>query len=1492
MSQKKCFAIFIQSNKSIGASSAFWLRLFALFIVVSIPNFANAARIPEQISFQNIVENKEFSMGEGSAFFQDSEGYMWLGGGNALIRYDGYEFHQFDVIADVNNPREKQPVYIVNQLFEDSRHIIWVATMVGLRRYDPQTEKLIKQEDDERQDLKISSVSAYRVLELPSGEILVSTRAGLVVINPHTNRYEVIVPDAKKQNWINASNIFSTYLTPSGELWLGTDKGLERVDWTTKNFTQVQFNPDDPESALNLQVKNVRDIVADSDGTLWLATKNGLVHYDPTTHQGKLYANNPSDRYSLGGNDLYKLLIDSQGLLWIASDGGGVSVYDKEKNHFVNYQAELGRAGALNTNKVRTLYEDRNGDIWVGNYPVGVNFYDRSTGPITTYAANIANPKSLSLTSVLSASEDVRGNLWLGTDGGGLNYFDREKNEFTHFKSNPNDPTTLNGDSVLTTLVDSTGLVWCGTWGNGLASYNPVEKKFTRYPFSDNANLTANGGSSTILNSAIVWDIREDKHHMLWIGTHTGGVSKFDPRTKLFTAYAPIAGDPTSLNSHMVWKTYEDSQGNLWLATTQGISLMNQKDGTFSHFISNPKDPTTLSNSNVLSIFEDTKKRLWFGTSSGLNLYNEKTKTFTVYNKNDGFFDNVIRDVLQDRDGNLWVSTNNGFSSFNPDTKKIKNYSRIAGRMVGRFANNSGALSSRGEIIFGGVEGLRIFSPQELTENKKKPPVVLSDFRLFSESIVAGDEDGILTRVINHTDSITLDHTKTMFAFSFSALNFRDPEKNKYTYKLEGFDKDWLSASNQRMAKYTNLDAGNYVFKVKASNNDGVWNEEGTSIKITVLAPIWKSWPAYFLYTLTLILAIVHLALSQRKKLNDAKKKIAQERALNERMRNLDALKENFLANTSHELCTPINGIIGLAESINENYAELSTEEIEQKIKMILRSGKRLANIVNDIIEFSQLANNELVLTLTNVPLHRTVTRVLGDLQENIGTKSLVLSSNISDDVNVFSNEHRLTQILHHLVENAIKFTRKGSIRIFHYQDEKFDNISISDTGIGIAPEHIESIFTAFQQVDGSTKRASEGAGLGLSVILKLVELHRGKINVESVVGEGTTFRIMLPRAVVPATSQLQEGAGGNTQVADTQLSTTTRIPLLDEVNHKIHTVYFNSHLYADETSVPEYVGADRKAKILIVDDDAVNRMVIAAHLRKQQFETVDAVDGYEALKIISEQHDIDLIVLDVMMPQMTGYETCEKIRKVHSLHMLPVIFLTANHQVGEVIKAFSVGGSDFLTKPIAGKMLCDKVKTHLMLHEQIRKIDLCVDAIKAKNQQKSIADNAPQWDADVAKQHYISLQQVIVNIVEQAFRLISPAEMIGCWIKNANNDFECIENSPSLPAIAPHKPLTWKEMEALTDIVGKENKNISLIKNLTEAASTGRLGKNFVNAWELYCELIFRDNFIVGFIIIGGSTSSFMMPEDKDILLQCQTHIAAAFKKMERIKALNVALE
>ncbi len=1456
--------------------------LFAFSLIITISfNPVNAANIPAQIDFQHILENNDIALGEVPAIFQDSEGYLWFGGENALIRYDGYESREIRLDTTDETTREKTAVKFVTDIIEDSHRNLWIATRDGLYQFNPYQEKLSKIKDDDNQKLKISISNIRHVIELPSGEILAGSVAGLFVVDAKSQTYSVIVADATKKNWLQSMRI-NTALIDGNNVWLGTEAGLEKIDWKTKTFSL--YKPYAERSDL-VPDNRVMDIVADQRGKFWVATSNGLVHFDPQTQQTVRYVNDPKDRFSLGNNDLWSLLLDSEGVLWVASDGGGVSVFDKENNRFINHKFEAGRIGSVSSNQIRTLFEDKVGDIWVGTYPVGINFFDRSAAPIITYTNDSANRNSLSHNSVLSVAEDNKGNLWIGTDGGGLNYLDRETGEFTHFKNDPDNAATISGNAALGVYIDSTGLIWNGSWGGGISSYNPANKTFTRYPFVMQRENAERVRTSAALNNSYIWNIREDKNKDIWITTHFGGISKYNRKTKLFTHYMHVANDPESLSGNLVWSTFEDSQGNFWVGANSGLNLMNREKGTFTHYVKDPNDPSSISNSSVLVIFEDSKQRLWLGTDAGLNLFNSTTQNFTAYDKKNGLADDTIRNILEDSEGNLWLSTNNGFSSFNPESKEIKNYTRLNGRLIGGFATKAGIVSHRGEIIFGGINGLRIFDKRDLVENKNVPPVVLTNFKIFSDSVDVNGPDGILKKGINFTDTIELDHKKIMFEVAFSALNFRDSEKNKYAYKLEGFDKDWLDAGSQRLAKYTNLNPGKYVFKVKGSNNDGVWNETGKSITIIQLPPPWKTWWAYALYILAVTCGLLYYVRGQQIK-------ISRERAINSQLRYVDKLKDDFLANTSHELRTPLHGIIGLSTSLMEGAAGEISKDMKDNLQMIATSGKRLATLVNEILDFSRLKNSVVNIQQKPLNLRHVVDTVTTMSRALLDNKEIDLTNTVDELLPaIYADEDRLQQILFNLIGNAIKFTESGLITISAEHNHNRILVHIKDTGIGIDSGMFTKIFESFEQVESHRDRKYGGTGLGLAVTKQLVELHGGEISVHSVIGHGSTFSFSMPSTDQPAPQENMITELNSVVMPAESNDNYELIKSPNESFAKLESLAISSQKYNEANKIE-----NSQFKILVVDDEPINRQVLHNQLGLQGYQIEEAASGTEALEMIGARDPYDLILLDVMMPRMSGYEVCSRIREKFTMHELPVIFLTAKNLISDLVDGFDVGANDFLTKPIAKGELLSRVKTHLQLLDTNRNLE---EKIRIRTHQVDAANRVLETlDGIVATiNQEVVFEKLLDVLLHEAQHLFAATEHAVYWSLNESLDiFEPLAAHgyplSDLQKIKLNKELAFTRIYQESKPLGKD---IYLLK--PTITTPGYLALMPTIALQAELILIIQDGpVVIGFLsLINVNSQGAFDDIDMQTLPRFHAHAKSAILKaqlMQELKVKNETLE
>ncbi|MBF0290448.1 MAG: HAMP domain-containing histidine kinase [SAR324 cluster bacterium] len=488
----------------------------------------------------------------------------------------------------------------------------------------------------------------------------------------------------------------------------------------------------------------------------------------------------------------------------------------------------------------------------------------------------------------------------------------------------------------------------------------------------------------------------------------------------------------------------------------------------------------------------------------------------------------MIYAIEEDSQRRLWLSSNRGLTRFDPVRKSFKNYSLKDGLQSSKFERGSSHISKNGEFFFGGVRGINTFFPEQVKDNNYIPEIVITDFLLFNKAVRIAD-DSILQSDISATKALELSHRDYIFSFEFAALDFTIPEKNQYAYTMEGFDKEWNFVGARRFATYTSLPAGQYIFRVKGSNNDGSWNEEGASIAITVTAPPWKTWWAYSFYVLLLCSAVLgYIRFKTRthaEELMQQKEKLAQQKMINERLLQVDKLKDEFLANTSHELKTPLHGIIGLAESLIDGAAGAPTEKMRANISMIVSSGKRLAHLINDILDFSTLKTKAMEIQRKPVDLKALTDVVLILNQPMTVGKNLVLKNEFVPGIPpVEGDENRLQQVMYNLIGNAVKFTESGSVTVTAKQHDAVLIVSVTDTGIGISKDKFETIFHSFEQADNSIARDYSGVGLGLNITKQLVELHGGKIWVESELGKGSSFRMTLPISPEPLAAEQDDG--------------------------------------------------------------------------------------------------------------------------------------------------------------------------------------------------------------------------------------------------------------------------------------------------------------------------------------------------------------------------------
>lgn len=1437
------------------------LILGILALTHSLMLTANTAEM--QVRFERIESRGGFHLGQVDAIFQDSLGFIWMGGEDGLIRFDGYEFKVFR--SDPSDPSSlsNNTVWAID---EDTNGDLWVATEGGVNRFIRRDERFERFQQQGHEQNGLNNESVRSLLVSKTGLVYAGTfGGGLSVINPKTKNVAMLdlVGDQGRPKY--GDKIWALMESEDGALWIGTEgSGATRYHPSSGRITHYGTLEQSPH---NIAHDTVRALFEDSNNEIWLGTDQGVHRLNSYGMVVDHWQHQPEDPRSLGSNIIWDILQDSRGSFWIATDGGGLNIFKPSQNRFQRLTHDAFDPLSISSDVVRRVIEDQAGDIWTANFPTGANVFHRSSEHVTFYRYRPNAQNSLSHPSVLSFYEDDQERLWIGTDGGGLNRFDARTGFFEHYKKDPAS-NSISANAVLSIEPAEQGALWIGTWGGGLNWFDPKTGVFRHY--------AADPKSKSALANANVWAMQRDAHGILWLGSEGGGLQRFDPKTEVFTRY-PYESSPSeyALLGSIVWCIIAQGPDLLWVGTDLGLNLFNKRTGIFEHFTYDASDPNSLSSSTVLSAFIDRDGRLWVGTRAGLNLLKEDG-TFKRIGVEQGLASDVVTAITQDMSGSLWLGTTNGLARYNPENGKVRNYNQSSWAQ-GKFNFNSVLNLKNGTLLFGGVNGFVSFDPNNLNENHYIPPVVITDFQLFNQSQKIAAPGSPLEKSLWATDVIALDHKQSVFSFEFAALNYIDSQNNSYAFKLAGFDQDWSFVGSQRRATYTNLSPGNYIFQVKAANNDGLWNEGVTEIRVSIAPAPWQTWWAYSIYVLLIFAALwVYLKVQ--------KNKIENERQINEKLRNLDRLKDNFLANTSHELRTPLNGIIGLAESLADGTAGEVNSHMAYNLRMIASSGKRLANLVNDILDFAKLKKQDLSIKLTPQNLRLVVEDVLVISRTLVGNKDLDVTNAVDSDLPaVLADENRLQQILHNLIGNAIKFTDRGSVMISADVQEDRIWVRVKDTGIGIAENNLNKIFDSFQQLEDHGDRHYGGTGLGLSITKHLVEMHEGELLVSSSVGVGSTFSFSLPYSddIVPS-GDLRELSVSKVMdisrpasLALMPFNTENRKPF--SANHTFNSA--NNHRF----------------KILLVDDEPVNRQVLLNQLSMYDYQLVEAANGQDALDCINEQ-SFDLVLLDVMMPGISGYEVCAEIRQKHSINELPIIFLTAKNLIADLVDGFEVGANDFLTKPIAKGELVSRVRTHLQLLDVNKNLE---QKIKERTEEVERTNKILETlDGIVATiNQEVILERLVDVLLREAARLFPVVQRCIYWsynertetyVPNAHSGY----SSASLQNVSMSKALMeqrYKESgEKLCD-------NIYLLKPTGDTPGADQF-YGLTQAHSILALAISFDDCVVGYLNLINVESQEAFAEcDLQTIQRFYAHAKSALLKarlMQRLKLQNQELE
>lgn len=848
----------------------------------------------DQVRFERLNVADGLSEGRVWGITQDRRGFMWFATWDGLNRYDGYEFRVFRQEPDNANSPGGTAFWVV---YEDSTGAIWVGSQTGggLSRYDPSTEQWTRYQHDPDDPQSLSDDNVYAILEDSRGVLWVGTEGGGL------NRYEGEGGDGRGRfirykhdpvdpHGLGAAFVSSLYEDRAGVLWVGTyGGGLHRYDREADTLVRYQHDPDDPDS---LSYDMVYPLYEDRTGALWVGTYGGgLNRYDRRTGTFVRYQHDPEDHRSLSGNTVTGICEDHDGTLWVGTFDGGLNRYHPDTDSFSAYQHDAADPRSIGSNTVASLYVDDAGTLWIGSGGSGISKLDPTAQGFRLYGHRAADANSLTDNDVRAVLEDRSGDLWIGT-WGGLNRYDPETGRYTHYLHDPADPDSLSDDHVTCIEEDRTGVLWVGVDTHGLNRFDRETGTFSHFVHDPN---DPHG-----LSDGVIMTLHEDRTGILWVGTYSGGLDALDLRRRegplQFAHYRYDPDDPHSLGPGTVYAVGEDQAGELWVGLGGGGLCRFERDSeTFACLKHDPQDGGGLSDNVVWAIHEDGEGVLWVGTSGGLNRRDPGGGEFLHYTTADGLPHNTVYGILEDEDGYLWLSTARGLSRFDPTEGSFANYGESDGLQGDGFNFGAYHRTSTGELFFGGPNGLTGFYPNDIQDNPHVPPVYVTGIQLGSEPVPVGG-DSPLQRSVLDTEELALSHQDRIVSFEFAALGFSSPQKNRYRYKLEGFGDDWTEVgSDRRYATYTNLDPGEYTFRVQGSNNSGVWNEEGDVLKLSIAAPWWGTW----WFRGTALLLVVSLVASgyvwreraRARRSRDLEREVVQRTAeLGERVKELNCL--------------------------------------------------------------------------------------------------------------------------------------------------------------------------------------------------------------------------------------------------------------------------------------------------------------------------------------------------------------------------------------------------------------------------------------------------------------------------------------------------------------------------------------------------------------------------------------------------------------------------
>ena len=1273
------------------------------------------------------------------SIIQDKNGFIWIGTYNGINKYDGYSMEHFNYGASPNGLSSN----IIVKLFEDKDGYIWAGTTdAGLNRINPDTGNIDIFFNNSNLPNFISDIN--NIHQAQSGIFFINTLNGIKffkVNNDGSIIYEKFIKetdgfDLSIKKIIPSKNGKHWFLTPDRKTKIYQAEITDRIDSLHINIKETNLKKNLFEADYAI------DFFEYPKNTIWIvSSKLQLLKIQLNEQlqviEEKLISLVSKDEIET--SEIYRklnLVVDKSNRLWIAGNGLLLNYnLNLEKVTYFNKNNQL--KNLINSQQAQEILIDNTNILWLGTLNNGLYKIDLESHTFfnSTEFLQPENKANFHSFPILSMCEDTKGNIWLGSQGkGGIAIIKNKeiKQSISNASNNPWSYTYLNEKNekfnipelfeVKRLMNDSNGNIWVGA-KEGLSRIRYSEKT-NNYDIKTFNDFIDKAGKP-IKNP--VFGLEEDKHGNIWAGYWNNGLLKIsiDEKDKTYKTinYNPITNDTNSLSNNYVRDILEDSKGNIWVGTIAGLNkleLPQQGNDKFIRYLNKSTNKNSLSNNYVLDIFEARDGKLYIGTFGGglnqIEILKNNELNFTHYSTENGLPSDVVYQIKEDFEGNIWMIHVREISKLNPITGEITHFEKQDGLNVNEFKDNAMLFTSSGIMLCGGINGFTFFQPNNLSANNFKPQLTITDFKLFDESIKPFQKvknNIILTKSIDKTEEIVLPHFLNSLEFVFSSMHFSNPKKNKYKYILEGFNDKWQFAigNNRRFASYTNVPPGKYTFKVYGSNSAGVWTDVPKQISIIIKNPWYLTTLGHSLFSL-LFLGIAFIVIRFRINQIKLKNELALESALHEKSEEINKMKLQFFTNISHELRTPLTLIIGPLQQIMKGNTD--KKYVEKLNSIMYKNSVRLLKLINQLLDFRKAESGSVNLIVTNGNLVSFVGEIFNAFEEISKEKKIKFNYKPQEKVidSWFDND-KIEKILYNLLSNAFKFTPNGKNINLVIEKTKINNkesviIKVIDEGSGIPNEELQSIFERFYQAKKENNSIHIGSGLGLAYTKHLVEIHKGSIDIESEVNQGTICTIILP---ISKSSYSEDAI---IELLPNQYNFSFTKKEIKDIKESILTLQDNGNKIKHPDNTPT---------ILIVEDNKDLQEYLSNYF-SNYYNVLSAINGEEGLKLALERLP-DIIISDLMMPKMNGIEMCKKIKTDLSTSHIPVIILTAKAGIENEKEGLETGADEFVLKPFNVEVLKLRVENILKTKQ------LWIEKFKTKPTSASWKELSSKLDQD-----------------------------------------------------------------------------------------------------------------------------------------------------------------